>query len=154
MADPAMKETGYIFVYTLFNSDSLWEYAYELSRKTGLPIRTVSYSRFHKRNAEYSYTAGPAQWLRYMMNADYVVTNSFHGFAFSVNFEKQFYYELPPHSSGVGSRLADMAASYGLTNRELSQADDSVIDYAPIREKLEIARQESMAFIDRMLTKS
>lgn len=147
MADPGFTQKNYIFVYTLFNSDSLWEFAYELSRKTGLPIRTVSYSRFHKREAEYSYTAGPAQWLSYMLNADYVVTNSFHGFAFSVNFQKQFYYELPPHSSGVGSRLSDIAEAYGLAHRELSRADEKPIDYAPVQEKLAKARIASMDFI-------
>lgn len=147
MADPSFTHNNYIFVYTVFNSDSLWEFAYDLSRKTDLPIKTVSYSRLHKRNAEYSFTAGPAQWLSHMLNADYVVTNSFHGFAFSTNFSKQFYFELPPHSSGVGSRLADMAATYGLSHRELSKADDTPIDYAPVQEKLAKARADSMAFI-------
>lgn len=147
MADPDFRESGYIFVYDLFTSDSLWEYAYELSRKTGLPIKTDSYSRFHKRNAECSYTAGPAQWLSHMLNADYVVTNSFHGFAFSTNFSKQFYYELPPYSSGVGSRLSDMAQTYGLSHRELSRADDTPINFAPVQEKLAKDRADSMDFI-------
>ena len=151
MADPDFKHTGYIFVYTVFNSDSLWEYAYELSRKTGLPIRTISYSKLHRRKAEHVFDAGPAQWLSHMLGADYVVTNSFHGFAFSVNFEKQFYFELPPHSSGVGSRLSDIAHAYGLTNRELKTSDDSIIDYEQIRTKLEIARNESMEFIRSFL---
>ena len=151
MADSSFNNKGYIFVYTVFNSDSLWEYAYELSKRTGLPIFTISYSKIHRRNAEYSYTAGPSQWLSYMLNADYVVTNSFHGFAFSVNFEKQFYYELPPKSSGVGSRLSDMAKTYGLTSREIKYASDKDIDYGPVREKMQKAREESMNFIRSFL---
>lgn len=151
MSDLTFRDTGYIFVYTLFHSDSLWEYAYQLSAKTGLPIKTISNTRFHRRNAEYCFTAGPDLWLSHILNADYVVTNSFHGFAFSVNFQKQFYYELPPRSSGVGSRLSDMAERYGLTSRELRHNDESVIDYGPVVEKLEQARQESMAFIHRFL---
>lgn len=151
VADPTFRHKGYIFVYIVFNSDSLWEYAYELSRKTGLPIRTISYSKLHRRNAEYTFDAGPDLWLSHMLHADYVVTNSFHGFAFSVNFEKQFYYELPPYSSGVGSRLADMAQAYGLTSRELKQREECSIDYLPVRERLEKARKESMSFIKEMI---
>lgn len=147
MANPAFDHKGYIFVYTVFNSDSLWEFAYDLSRRTGLPIRTISYSKIHRRKAEYTFDAGPDLWLSHMLNADYVVTNSFHGFAFSVNFEKQFYYELPPHSSGVGSRLADMARTYGLESRELKNREEHRIDYEPVHQKLEQARKESMAFI-------
>lgn len=153
MADPAFSHKGYIFVYTVFNSDSLWEYAYDLSRKTGLPIRTISYSKLHRKKAEYTFDAGPAQWLSHMLNADYVVTNSFHGFAFSVNFEKQFYYELPPHSSGVGSRLLDMAQTYGVTGRELKHRDESAINYAPVRKMLEKDREKSMEFIRSFLKK-
>lgn len=153
MADDKFRQKGYIFVYTVFNSDSLWDFAYELSRKTGLPIRTVSYSKIHRRKAEYTLDAGPAQWLSHILNADYVVTNSFHGFAFSVNFEKQFYYELPPHSSGVGSRLSDMAQTYGLTGRELKNNDESKIEYASVREKLEDERRKSMEFINTFLDK-
>lgn len=145
--------SGYIYVYTVFNSESLWEFAYKLSEKTGLPIKTVSYSKFHRHNAEYSFTAGPAEWLGYMMNADYVVTNSFHGFAFSVNFQKQFFYELPPKSSGVGSRLADMASSYGLSDRELKIADtDKRIDYTAVHEKLNIAREHSVDFLRQIIS--
>lgn len=151
LADLDFSHRGYIFVYTVFNSNSLWEFAYELSKKTGLPIRTISYSKIHRRKAEYTLDAGPAQWLSHILNAEYVVTNSFHGFAFSVNFEKQFYYELPPHSSGVGSRLSDMAQAYGLTGRELKHKDECAIDYAPVRDKLEKDREKSMDFIRSFL---
>lgn len=153
LANESVSNGGYIFLYSLFNSESLWDFAYKLSEKTGLPIKTVSYSKFHRHNAEYSFAAGPAEWLGYMMNADYVVTNSFHGFAFSVNFQKQFFYELPPKSSGVGSRLADMALSYGLSNRELKVARfDEKIEYAAVHEKLNEARAYSMDFLRRVIS--
>ena len=146
------KDSGYIFVYTVFNSDSLWEYAYELSRKTGLPIKTISYSRMHKREAECDYTAGPDDWLRYMADADYVVTNSFHGTAFSINFKKQFFFELPPQKSGVGSRLANITARYGLSDRELQKAQpDAVIDYKDADKALAADRERSYQFIKNFL---
>lgn len=146
------KEKGYIFVYTVFNSESLWEYAYKLSKKTGLPIKTISYSRMHKHEAQYDYTAGPDDWLRYMADADYVVTNSFHGCAFSINFEKQFFFELPPAKSGVGSRLSNITARYGLAERELKAADmDEVIDYTKTKELLASDRADSVRFIENFL---
>lgn len=152
ISDKSVSQKGYIFVYTLFNSDTLWDFAYKLSKKTGLPIKTVSYSKFHQHKAEYDFTAGPEQWLSYMLNADYVVTNSFHGFAFSLNFQKQFYYELPPKSSGVGSRLYNMAETFGLLDRDLSKAEEICdIDYKNIGELLDEHRSGSLKFLSGII---
>ena len=146
------KDKGYIYVYTVFNSSTLWDFAYKLSEKTGLPIKTVSYSVTHKYNAQCDYSAGPDDWLRYVSDADYVVTNSFHGVAFSINFGKQFFFELPPAKSGVGSRLSNITARYGLSNRELSLADmDSKIDFSETEKLLEKDRTVSIDFIDGFL---
>lgn len=150
MADNDFSKKDYIFVYTVFNSDSLWDFACRLSRRTGLPIYTISYSKFHRHKANYLFSAGPDEWLSYIQNASYVVTNSFHGMAFSLNFEKQFYYELPPKASGVGSRLQDMAEKYGLTEREISHNSCELIDYKEVSVSLLKDRKESLAFIKKI----
>lgn len=150
--DKDLYEGGYIYVYTVFNSPTLWDFAYKLSKQTGKRIKTICYSRLHKPNADCCFTAGPSEWLSHMANADYVVTNSFHGVAFSINFNKQFFFELPPEKSGVSSRLADITARYGLTDRELSKADiDSVIDYTYTNKKLNADRKASEEFIKSFL---
>ena len=108
----------------------------------------------HKKKAEYDYTAGPDDWLRYMADADYVVTNSFHGCAFSINFQKQFFFELPPEKSGVGSRLSNITERYGLSERELKKADISKkIDFKKTEELLLKDREDSVAFIENFLNK-
>ena len=115
-------------------------------------MKTVSYSRLHRHAAEYSFTAGPAEWLRYLLDARYVVTNSFHGFAFSLNFQKEFFFELPPERSGVGSRLADLARRYGLTGRELTKADrNETPDFTQASRLLAEDRGYSVEFIERRI---
>ena len=147
-----LYSSGFIYVYTVFNSPTLWDFAYKLSKKTGKKIRTIRYSKLHKPEADCSFTAGPGEWLSHISGADYVVTNSFHGVAFSINFNKQFFFELPPEKSGVGSRLSDITARYGLENREISRADtDEVIDYTEINKKLNDDRLASEEFIKNFL---
>ena len=150
------KNSGYIFVYTVFNSDAVWEYAKKLSQKTGLPIKTISYSKLHKREAVYDYTAGPDDWVGYMLGADYVVTNSFHGVAFSINFNKNFFFDMPPQKAGVGSRISDITERYSLQQRNISAADFADTTEAPDFEKanalLEEDRKLSFGFIDGFLT--
>lgn len=147
-----LYSNGFIYVYTVFNSPTLWDFAYKLSKQTGKKIRTIRYSKLHKPDAECCFTAGPAEWLSHISAADYVVTNSFHGVAFSINFNKQFFFELPPKKSGVGSRLADITARYGLENREISVADiNSVIDYTDTNQMLNNDRLSSAQFIKQFL---
>ena len=153
--DKKSKDSGFIFVYTIFNSEKIWEYAKELSKKTGLPIKTISYSKFYKREAIYDYTAGPDDWLNYMLDADYVVTNSFHGIAFSINFNKNFFFDMPPAKAGVGSRISDITERYSLTERNISSekfiATTNAPDFSVANELLEEDRKISFEFIDSFL---
>ncbi|MBP3627788.1 MAG: polysaccharide pyruvyl transferase family protein [Clostridia bacterium] len=120
MAKGTSSDSKYIFVYTVFNDEKLWDFAEKLSKDTGLPIKTISYSKLHRHNAIYDYTAGPSEWLGYIKDADYVVTNSFHGVAFSINFKKNFFFNIPANAKSVGSRLLDITNRYGFESRNLS----------------------------------
>ncbi len=150
-ANKKFEHKGYIFVYTVFNSKPLWEFAYKLSEKTGLPIRTISYSKFHRHKAKYSFFAGPDEWLSHIMNAEYVVTNSFHGLVFSMNFEKQFYFEMPPETSGVGSRLKDTAETFKVIHRNINSGNHTPVDYSVVTPLIESARKESLEFIKKII---
>ena len=149
------KNTGYIFVYTVFNSEEIWAAAQQLSKETGLPVKTISYSKLHRHDAIYDFTAGPDDWVNYMLNADYVVTNSFHGVAFSINFRKNFFFAMPPAKAGVGSRISDITARYGLSNRNLLNEDFTLTtaapDFSQTDRLLDEDRRASLDFIDLFL---
>ena len=40
-------------------------------------------------NAYCDMTAGPSEWIGYIKNADYVVTDSFHATVFSIIYKKE-----------------------------------------------------------------
>ncbi len=148
---PRSEDNRYIFVYTVFQDDVLWDFAERLSKKTGLPIKTVSYSVLRRRNADYDYTAGPAEWLNYLMQAQYVITNSFHGVAFAINFQKNFYFNLPKAAESVGSRLYNITSRYGFKDRNICNDPDETIDYTVCLKKLEEDRLASRQFIESFL---
>ena len=103
-------------------------------------------------NIHLKISVGPSEWLSHISAADYVVTNSFHGVAFSINFNKQFFFELPPQKLGVGSRIVDITTRYGLADRELTKADmDAVIDYTYTNQRLNEDRLASVEFIKQFL---
>lgn len=88
------KEQGYILVYTTSKHKRLDAYARNLSQKTGKKIIELhSYmeaTSYKDATTTVINSAGPREFLGFFQNADYVVTNSFHGTVFSCIFEKQF----------------------------------------------------------------
>ena len=139
----------YIFVYTVENNKEVWEFAKKLSLKTKLPICSISYSKLHKQNAVYNFNAGPQQWLEYILGAKYVVTNSFHAIAFSINFQKQFFFNAPNSTS---SRIIDLTNRYNLSHREINSCQiNSKIDYTLVNKMLKNERELSEKFIEKFM---
>ena len=90
---------------------------------------------------------GPGQWLYLMRNASYVVTNSFHGTAFSINYGKNFYVEF---SSATNSRLSNIVKLLGLEDRVVYEDTDiaaSAADYGVTAAVLPQMKAESLAFL-------
>ena len=81
----------YIFVYSMESSDALQTAVKVLEEECDLPIIFVrgGGSRIAVFGNE-DKKCGPSEFLRYVRDAEFVVTNSFHGVAFSMIFRKKF----------------------------------------------------------------
>lgn len=96
--------------------------------------------------------AGPAEFLSLMAHATLVITNSFHGTAFSVNFQRDFYTVLPQRKQNNG-RQRSLLELLGLTGRLLVEGSpwpvtlNVNIDYAGVNKQLEEERNKSIHFL-------
>jgi len=109
------EKEGYIFVYMTEDNNDLINYARELSKQKGLMIFKVKGGPdFDDVNILTDYVAGPAEFLGYIHKADYVVTNSFHGVAFSIIFQKKF---VAFQHSSVGERISNVLTLHRLEDR-------------------------------------
>lgn len=91
-------------------------------------------------------------WLQMFLNADLILTDSFHGTVFSIIFEKNFL--TFDNVSRGSSRLTSLLDMLGLRNRlihDLTSTGISVldydIDYQSVNIKLEQFREESLIFL-------
>ena len=89
----------YILIYYTAKSHVLYEFAYELQKKFGLDIIalpclmdfSVMSGIYDSKNKARSFPyAGPKEFLNLFWNAEYVLTNTFHGTVFSIIFRKKF----------------------------------------------------------------
>lgn len=94
-----------------------------------------------------------AQWLNYIKNCDFLITDSFHGSVFATIFQKQFV--CVSRDKGGNSRLESLFEKLGISmNRFYSDVKDipqsifnEKIDYAKVRQNLKQAQKESLEFL-------
>lgn len=104
----------YIMVYDFYHEDeSMVDFIKCLSKEKGLKILSINDTN----NAPYAdiqiNNAGPIEFLSYIENADYVVSNSFHATAFSMIFNKRFA-TFPLNTQPNKGRMIDLIHSVGL----------------------------------------
>jgi hypothetical protein len=150
------KKKDYILLYMFGNSPILKTFTEALSRQTGYAIVYISYSVIKRVNAIYEKCVGPAEFLGLFKNARYVVTNSFHGTCFSLNFDKDFFLEMLPESQGVNSRLENILDLFDLRSRQIINGEnvniDKPIDYDKLNKKMLVERQRSLDFLNKIIS--
>lgn len=105
----------YILCYELLKSEELIECLTRVKKEYGLPIVMLSPSiRYHKKGDIIILDAGPLEMVDLVRRAEVVITNSFHGTAFSVLYHKKFYSVLTTHGPG---RIIELLSNTGLKNQ-------------------------------------
>lgn len=102
---------------------------------------------------------GPKEFISAIKNAEYIFTDSFHGTAFSIIYEKQFFVferNKKEHVS-MNSRLYDLLDSFDLKDRLVSLKDIknisniNVINYKVVNDKKQKLKRKSIDFLDKSL---
>lgn len=140
-----------IFPFLLAKTNNS-KYICELvSHKLGIPL----YSRNRIRNY---FGRSPKEWLRRMKNSSYIITDSFHGLAFSIIFHKQFLVVCADVRKFT--RLQSLLSLLHLEERFIKSPEDlanridiiqKVVDYNIIDSILDSERKKSLSFLNNNL---
>lgn len=145
----------YILVYQLHNNEQMVRYAYALARKTGLPLVTMSSTAQHlaRRGGKHVFLPTLGQWMGYIRDASFMITDSFHGTAFAINFGTQFVNILP---EGTATRNRSILELTGLTDRVVTDYSDfshfeKAIDFGAVHAILDAHRTVSRRILSELL---
>ena len=143
----------YLLVYSLKEDERLIKLANDMAKKTNLRI-----VHFRKSNKKYKEnnpinlsTVGPDDFVNAIMYADIVLTNSFHGTAFSIVLNKDFYCFLP---KGTSSRVKNLLKIVKLEDRILENEHNIKfvkINYEIVNKYLNEEREKSEKYIKAIL---
>lgn len=140
-------ETGYVLEYALRPSTVLDSLAKKVAEKKGLKIKKIC-GYCSLKNEAGIFNAGPDDFVSLVANSDYIVTNSFHGTAFSLIFRKDFNVVLPPTRKG---RVSDLLDLLNLHNRICTDCDSAVVSeilYNEVEPSLNAEIEKSKQFIN------
>lgn len=146
-------ESGYILVYMTRQNETMINCAKELSVRLGRKIVLLSsfMERDHIWGIKVRNSEGPEGFLGYMKNAAYVLTDSFHGTAFSILMEKHFLtFRHGTQSIRVENLLQKLGLLSHLSETNLSSSVLEIwaaTNWKDIRARLTAEREKSNGFL-------
>ena len=147
------KEQKYLLVYNCMQNDrKMIEQAATLAKKLNLELIEISVFWVNKIRCSHKVLVdvGIEEWLGYFRHADFIVCNAFHGFCFSMIFEKECFlfqrdssdYRMPniTEALGVSNRLIPW-------NKKLIPATYEKINFDDVRSRLTNLKVKSEKFL-------
>lgn len=144
----------YILVYQVGRYRQVDEIAKKVSKYLNCKILEIGSEVLLHSASSYKDGYGPEDFVALIANAKFVVSCSFHGTAFSVNFHKPFYSVL---IKDIDSRATSFLSQVGLMQRGIRGGEDVDeetmlnIDYAKADVYLNKMREASMNYISKYL---
>ena len=156
LEDVPIIDEDYIFLYTINYSDNILRAVAEFSKRCGMPVYTpftgFSAYRCSKYGIKILWNVAPDKFLNFMYHARWVFSNSFHGIAFSIIMNKNFYRVCELNTAGEripDDRIDNLLSMLDLTDRNITSIKnkDSDIDYARVNSSLTFLREKSIQWL-------
>lgn len=147
IASKRLHRKKYIFMYLVPKSAHIEKFAHAMAKHYGYDLIS------NKSSKEYLLNCGIEDFLSWIDNAEFVITNSFHGTAFSLLFNKLFFVEMESEI-GYNYRVKELLDRIGIDNIDDINIDGdgvqdiSSIDFNQVNKNLLHARNQSVAYLN------
>lgn len=160
LAVSPQRKKPYILCYYIVNkliNEHMSCLAQRIRSETGWDIVKIGQREYHKFNIFETniFDAGPAEFLGLVQDASMMITNSFHGCAFSILYQRPFVC-MTSRKHHLKSRLEQLMTSAGIDQQLLYIEDERInsivvpsIDYNDVSNKLRKQKRESVSFLLR-----
>ncbi|NLM48334.1 MAG: polysaccharide pyruvyl transferase family protein [Epulopiscium sp.] len=147
----------YILTYCLSNNKEMQDFIKKLRLQTGYKVIGISRGLVPMFRECAFAVPSPLEFVQLFSNASYVVTNSFHGTAFSTNLNKNFFTFIKgERNTATNSRIVDFLENLGLADRIYTKCPKEKINisqpnFEEVNKKLEALRKKSINFLTESL---
>ena len=142
-----VREKKYLLLYSRRYNKEMEDYAIDIAKKNGWEIVEISLRATNVNKGHVmAYDAGVEEFLSLVKHTQFVVTNSFHGMIFSVQFRKEFVV-FSRHQ--CDTKIEELLDIFGISDRLLTKGTKlcKEIDYDEVHSRIEIERKKSLSFL-------
>jgi len=150
---PKLIKEDYVLVYQLNPNQEFDEYAQKFAEKKKMKLVYIGMRMKDKlKKGKVFLMPEVEEFLSLIQYASYVITDSFHGTAFSINFNREV---IDIYPNEFSTRLSSILKWAGISCRHLESFDDfeianEKIDYVTINHKLEKERTKAREFLKKI----
>ena len=135
--DTYIKE-NYVLVYDFINDESIRTVTINCAKNMSAKIYSIGPVRLPYADKNFKYE-GPISFVQLIKHAKCVVSNSFHGTAFSIIYHRPFW--VVNRRDGLNNRMRDLLSKYGILKRIITADSNetllkSSIDYIKLHQML------------------
>lgn len=148
------KKPPYLLLYSRRYNEKMDDFAFRKAKELGLDIIEISLNAANEAFHEMRYDAGVEEFLGLVKNAELVVTNSFHGMIFAVQFKRPFYIFSRKLCDG---KIQEMLEMFGINDRLMTTGNEGEameIDYERVHNNIAIARLKSKEVLKKSIIES
>lgn len=147
------KEDNFAILFLLEQNEKLVNFAYNLAKSKNIDL--IYFNPYNKKiNIKTKIVnPSPQEWLGYMLKAKYILTNSFHGLCFSINFNKQFFVDFTSNNK-FNSRLENLLNLLDLKDRLIDNIEtnyDKTMDWSNVNIIIEKERAKSVLYLKSII---
>jgi exopolysaccharide biosynthesis predicted pyruvyltransferase EpsI len=161
--DRIPKSKGTLMTYILDKAGWKNELIHQMADKVKLTPFSVmpneAFSKAGKKHLEECIFPPVTEWIRGFMDAEFVITDSFHGTVFAILFNKQFLC-LGNNDRGL-TRMTSLLDKMELADRLICEEDKNkklhelkAIDYQKVNQIIEREKIKSMDFLENALSQN
>lgn len=157
MASERIINEPYILIYQNTRNDEIYKIAKKIAKEKKMKVIEVAYRKqFPYTGVQVIEYAGPKEFLSLYKYSQYIVTNTFHGTVFAIQFKKEFV-SIP--LSRRETRVLNIAHKLGLEDRLVTKYNEESIqkiinqkiEYKDVYLKLQNERTKSYEFLNKSL---
>ncbi|MDN0109156.1 polysaccharide pyruvyl transferase family protein [Yersinia mollaretii] len=143
----------YILLYTVPKVALIRDIVNFVSKKLGLKVIALDQGLFAgAKVAQHIRDAGLNDFIRLFENSSFIITDSFHGVCFSINFSKKFVAVSPGiHSNRIDSLLSRTSLTERMVNNIDEMESFDLYKEIDVTDSLAKLREESICFLEKAI---
>lgn len=152
LAENRLIKEKYVLLYARRYNKKMEEYADKIAEENGWKVVEISLRATNAERHQMFYEAGVEEFLSLVKNAEVVVTNSFHGAIFSVQYKRPFYVF---SREQCDSKIDEVLQLFGLRDRLMINGEEDIesnINWDDVHKRIDEARNQAFNFLINELT--